>query len=104
MTWPTKSKRPIRRSTFGHAANFDPWLWSYRYATTARLLGEIDWLLHRHSCCPWPHNTHAAHAYNRGFNAERAANPHPDLPPLPDIPRARQRLGMVREEKKSLSD
>jgi len=102
MSWPTKSNRPIRRATFGHTATYDPWMWAYRYATTGRLLGEIDWILHRHPCCPWPPHSHAARAYTTGFDAERAANPRPDIPPLPDIPRARQRLGKGPDEKESL--
>jgi len=90
MRWPTKSKRPLRRATFGHAAYTDAWIHAYRLSLRARELGEIDWLLHRRKASPFSKVSPADLAYERGFAAEREATPAPPWPPLPDLPRARR--------------
>lgn len=89
MKWPTKFGRPIRRSTFGHAAAQDTFLELMRRETRASMLGAIDWLILRHQACPWRPHTAAAKAYRLGYDRERAENPNPVIPPLPDLPRAR---------------
>lgn len=89
MPWPTKSRRPIRRATFGRAATIDDYVHYLRASLRARELGQIDHLLHHRQANPYRRKKAAAAAYDRGFADALAASPYPKTPPLPDIPRAR---------------
>lgn len=87
--WPTKSRRPLRRGTFGRAATFDQYLVAARFALRARELAETDWLLHRRNCNPFRRRSPPWHVYEKTFRAEQRANPNPGFAPIPDLPRAR---------------
>lgn len=99
MRWPTTNGRPIRRATFGHAATYDEYLIYQRQRLRAGELGQIDWLLHRRNCNPWRKGTPAHGAYNRSFIREMLADPNPSWPPIPDLPRARQSIGKLDDER-----
>ena len=104
MTWPTKSKRPIRRATFGHAATIDHYVKFIRLNMRARELAETDWLLHRRNCNPFRRQTPVHRAYEKAFAAMRRATPNPPFPPIPDLPRARARNSTIGNEIKSNLD
>lgn len=88
---PTHNGRPIRRSTFGHAASYDAYLVVARFAMRAAELAAVDWLIHRRKANPYRPGSPAHGAYDRAFNREQLADPHPNFHPIPDLPRARQR-------------
>jgi hypothetical protein len=93
----SKSSRATRRTTFGRAATYDLYLDGLRRDTRASTLGAVDWMLHRHPACPWRSSGHAGKAYTRAFNAERAQDPRPAFPPIPDLPRARAPYNQTRD-------
>jgi len=95
-----KSSRPTRRTNFGRAARYDRYLDGLRRETRASLLGAVDWILHRHPACPWRPTGHAGKAYTRAFNAERAQDPRPAFPPIPDLPRAREPYSQAKDAEK----
>lgn len=62
------------------------------------MLGAIDWLIHRKPACPWSPSSHAARLYREGYDQERRDNPNPNIPTIPDLPRARGRNISIQDE------